>query len=103
MWLALTVALFEARGVMLDEPIQVVDHDPRWSENYRADAAEIGDALARWKPALEHFGSTSVDGVAAKPIIDILVGLEQWPMAADVLEALQSLGYEYLGDAGAAL
>jgi GrpB-like predicted nucleotidyltransferase (UPF0157 family) len=85
---------------MLDEPIQIVDHDPRWIEEYRADAAEIEIALVPWNPMVEHFGSTSVPGLAAKPIIDILVGLEQWPLAEGVANALQSLGYEYLGEAG---
>lgn len=84
----------------LDEPIQIVDHDPRWSEDYRSDALEIETALAVWSPALEHFGSTSVSGLAAKPIIDILVGLEQWPMVEGVPKALLALGYEYLGEAG---
>ena len=85
---------------MLDEPIQVVDHDPQWSEDYRSDASELAAALAAWNPAIEHFGSTSVPGLAAKPIIDILVGFEQWPMLEAVSAALQSLGYEYLGEAG---
>lgn len=84
----------------LDEPIQIVDHDPRWFEDYRSDAAEIDIALAPWSPMLEHFGSTSVPGLAAKPIIDILVGLRQWPMVEGVANALRSLGYEYLGEAG---
>ena len=84
----------------LDEPIQIVDHDPRWSEEYRSDAAEIEIALTAWRPMLEHFGSTSVPGLAAKPTIDILVGLEQWPMVEGVQNALRSIGYEYLGEAG---
>ena len=84
----------------LDEPIQIVDHDPRWSEDYRSDASELEVALAAWSPALEHFGSTSIPGLAAKPIIDILVGLEQWPMVEGVPNALRALGYEYLGEAG---
>jgi GrpB-like predicted nucleotidyltransferase (UPF0157 family) len=86
--------------VTLDEPIQIVDHDPRWFEEYRLDAAEIEIALAPWSPMLEHFGSTSIPGLAAKPIIDILVGLEQWPMVEGVPNALEPLGYEYLGEAG---
>ena len=84
----------------LDEPIRIVDHDPRWFEDYRSDAAEIAIALAPWSPMLEHFGSTSVPGLAAKPVIDVLVGLEQWPMVEGVPNALQSLGYEHLGEAG---
>lgn len=84
----------------LDEPIQIVDHDPWWLEQYRLDAAKIEIALAPWSPMVEHFGSTSVPGLAAKPIIDILVGLEQWPMVEGVANALQSLGYEYLEEAG---
>lgn len=84
----------------LDEPIQIVNHDPRWFEEYRLDAAELEIALVPWSPMLEHFGSTSVPGLAAKPIIDILVGLEKWPIVEGFSNALRSLGYEYLGKAG---
>jgi GrpB-like predicted nucleotidyltransferase (UPF0157 family) len=86
----------------LDEAIEVVDYDPRWSDRYRSDAAELDVALGARIGGVEHFGSTSVPGMSAKPIIDVLVGLARWPMLDRDREALESLGYEYLGEAGVA-
>ena len=50
--------------------------------------------------SIDHFGSTSVPGLVAKPIIDILVGVQRIPMSAAKIRALESLGYEYVGEAG---
>jgi GrpB-like predicted nucleotidyltransferase (UPF0157 family) len=87
-------------SIAVDEAIQVVEYDPQWPEYYRSDATELQTALRSRVRGIEHFGSTSVPGLAAKPIIDILVGPVQWPIASKDRETLESLGYEYLGEAG---
>jgi len=84
----------------VDEPVEFADYDPRWPGWFQADAAEITRALGARLRGLEHFGSTSVPGLAAKPIIDILVAPVAWPLDAQDREALEGLGYEYLGEAG---
>ena len=53
------------------EPIVIVDHDPQWSAQFTAIAAGIHDVLGSRVLRLEHVGSTSVPGLAAKPVIDI--------------------------------
>jgi GrpB-like predicted nucleotidyltransferase (UPF0157 family) len=53
--------------------IEIVDYDPLWPEKFLAHADAIAEALGDPAPRLEHIGSTSVPGLAAKPIIDILV------------------------------
>src|SRR4051794_21604703 len=50
--------------------------------------------------ALEHFGSTSVPGCDGKPIIDVLVGLCEWPPPENVVQDLETMGYLNLGEAG---
>lgn len=84
----------------VDEPIELVAHDPRWTELFEHDAREIRDALAERVLGIEHFGSTAVDGLLAKPIIDVLVAPVKWPLTHRDEAALQSLGYELLGEAG---
>lgn len=86
----------------LDEAVEIVDYDPRWPERYRSCAAEVMSSLAARVAGIEHFGSTAVPGMSAKPVIDVLVGLAGWPMSSGDREALQALGYEYLGEAGVA-
>jgi GrpB-like predicted nucleotidyltransferase (UPF0157 family) len=83
----------------IDEPIRVVDYEPRWADWYAADAEELSRALGTRLRELQHFGSTAVPGTAAKPIIDILVAPVDWPLAATDRSTLERLGYEYLGEA----
>ena len=80
--------------------IRVVDWSPQWAEQFEAVAAVLRDALAGIGSAsVEHVGSTSVPGLAAKPILDIDVVVD----AADVpaaVTALESVGYVHRGDLG---
>ncbi|WP_437571683.1 GrpB family protein [Sorangium sp. So ce542] len=86
----------------IDEPIKVVEYDPSWPISYTADADELSNALGARIREVQHFGSTSVPGMAAKRIIDILVAPLEWPLAAHDRRALEALGYQYLGEAGVA-
>ena len=80
----------------MDE-IVLVDYDPRWPEMFSQEAETLRRILA---PSLllrvEHFGSTSVPGLMAKPIIDILAGVSSLEAARrDAVPALEELGYSY--------
>jgi GrpB-like predicted nucleotidyltransferase (UPF0157 family) len=59
--------------VALNGPVTLVDYDPAWPTRYEALAARIRHALGGRVVALHHAGSTSVPGLAAKPIIDMLL------------------------------
>ena len=54
----------------MDE-VEIVDYDPRWLELFAAEAARLRPAFGLSLVAMEHIGSTSVPGLAAKPVIDI--------------------------------
>jgi GrpB-like predicted nucleotidyltransferase (UPF0157 family) len=51
--------------------IVMAEHDPRWADRYEAERARIVDALGDRVLRIDHVGSTSVPGLAAKPVIDI--------------------------------
>jgi len=53
--------------------IDVVDYNPAWPGQYEVLAARVRDALGATALRIEHIGSTSVPGLAAKPIIDMLI------------------------------
>ena len=76
------------------EPLHVGlrDADPRWAEDYLRHRRRILDAV----PAVdvEHIGSTSVPGLAAKPIIDIVVAVPDITAEEDYLDGLLAAGYE---------
>jgi GrpB-like predicted nucleotidyltransferase (UPF0157 family) len=84
----------------IDEPIELATYDPRWPVWYEDDAAEIRRALGERLRTIEHFGSTAVVELVAKPIIDVLVAPIDWPLARQDRRAIEALGYEYLGEAG---
>lgn len=55
--------------------IPLFDYDPSWPAQYEAEAAKIRRALGERAIVLEHVGSTSIPGMSAKPVIDILLAV----------------------------
>lgn len=80
--------------------VEVVPHDGRWTASYRTEAAAIRTALDDYVLGIEHFGSTAVPGLIAKPIVDILVGAREGDEPHPAIDGLDGLGYEYLGEDG---
>lgn len=61
-------------SVGLDQDkVALVDHDPAWREFYREEAAFLKELLGGEVLSIDHIGSTSVPGIKAKPVIDLLV------------------------------
>ena len=73
--------------------IVIVDYNPAWPALFQAHAERIQAALGPRALAIEHIGSTSVPGLAAKPIIDILVVVKDSSDEASYLPALVAAGY----------
>ncbi|MBA3670712.1 MAG: GrpB family protein [Gemmatimonadaceae bacterium] len=80
--------------------VRLANYDPRWPALFRAEAERILEALGPLARAVEHYGSTSVPGLAAKPILDILVGTDQFGDPGPFTARLEPLGYEYAHWAG---
>lgn len=83
-------------------PVIVVNYDPEWPRLFARLRVPIADALATIAAAVEHVGSTSVPGLAAKPVIDIDVLLAANDAMPDAIVRLAALGYEHEGDLGIA-
>ena len=80
--------------------IEVVDWSPEWGDQFEDVAAVLREALRDVASAeVEHVGSTSVPGLAAKPVLDIDVVVDPADVPAAV-RALESVGYEHRGDLG---
>jgi GrpB-like predicted nucleotidyltransferase (UPF0157 family) len=77
----------EKRAILID------DYDPLWPEKFQRHAAIVSQALGRKALGIEHVGSTSVAGLAAKPIIDIDVLVEDSSNEGAYLPALLAAGY----------
>lgn len=72
----------------------LADYDPEWPETYAEQERRIRAALGPAAVLIEHIGSTSVPGLAAKPIIDVLVTVEDITAEEDYLDQLLDVGYE---------
>ena len=73
--------------------IVIVDYDAHWPEKFKEQARIVERALGKNALAIEHVGSTSVPNLAAKPIIDILVVVEDSALEGSYLPALAEAGY----------
>jgi GrpB-like predicted nucleotidyltransferase (UPF0157 family) len=73
--------------------IILVDYDPTWPAKYKQCARAIQKALGPTLLRLEHIGSTSVPGLAAKPIIDILAVVPNSSDESSYVPALEAVGY----------
>jgi GrpB-like predicted nucleotidyltransferase (UPF0157 family) len=80
-------------GGMETRAIEIHDYDPGWPERYRQHAAIIAEALGEAAIRIEHIGSTAVPGLAAKPIVDILLVVHDSADEASYLPRLEQAGY----------
>lgn len=76
--------------------IVVEPHNPDWSYQFTIESKKILDCLGDVNPIINHIGSTSVIGLSAKPIIDIMLGLPQLEELYKIVPLMQSLSYSYV-------
>ena len=77
---------------------EIVDADPSWPARFEREATRIRDALGEVAVRVDHVGSTSVPGLAAKPIIDIQASVSSMVPRHAYVEPLSSLGYRWVLD-----
>ncbi|TVT62144.1 GrpB family protein [Amycolatopsis rhizosphaerae] len=74
--------------------IVLADYDPAWPARFEARAAELLAILGERARLVEHIGSTSVPGLIAKPIVDIVVGIDDPDDEGAYLPDLEAAGYD---------
>ena len=74
--------------------VRIVPYDPDWPAEFEAEKARLVPVLAPWLAGeIQHVGSTSVPGLAAKPVIDILAEVRSLEESRAAIEPLQALSY----------
>src|SRR5919204_1918826 len=73
--------------------VVIADPDPGWTERFKRERARIREALGDVARRIEHIGSTAVPGLAAKPIVDVLVTLEDVEDEPAFVPQLERAGY----------
>ena len=84
----------------MSQHITVIEYSPLWKNKYKEESLLIRNILADNCIAIYHIGSTSVEGLAAKPIIDIIAVVRSLEIVDTVAEKFSDIGYEYLGEFG---
>ena len=84
----------------MPQHITVVNYDPEWPSKYVRERDYITEILKDNCIAVYHIGSTSVPGLAAKPIIDIMAVVRSLEEVDTVADKFAEIGYEYLGEFG---
>jgi GrpB-like predicted nucleotidyltransferase (UPF0157 family) len=82
--------------------VKVVKHDPNWAQKYEIESKAIQELIGPIINKLHHIGSTSVPGLMAKPIIDILLDVSDLVALDHQSYKLEKLGYEGMGEMGIA-
>jgi GrpB-like predicted nucleotidyltransferase (UPF0157 family) len=81
-------------------PVQVVDYDPDWPRIFRSLTDRIWPAVRDLAVGIEHVGSTSVPGMAGKPVIDLDVVAASRSDVPSIVGRLETLGYQHRGNLG---
>jgi GrpB-like predicted nucleotidyltransferase (UPF0157 family) len=79
-----------------DASVEIAAYDPAWPSRFAQEGTLLLRELAPWLTgAIEHIGSTAVPGLAAKPVIDIMAGVESLSASRDAIAAAERCGYLY--------
>lgn len=75
--------------------IELSEYNPKWADIFLKEKKLLEEILP-FNSKIEHIGSTSIQGLCAKPIIDILCGLDNFSIAEDLINKIVALNYEYI-------
>ena len=85
---------------MITRKVVVLPYDVAWQSAFEKIKGEIEEAIGDLVLGIEHIGSTSVEGLSAKPCIDIDVIIKDYSTFAAVVDGLNAIGYIHEGDLG---
>lgn len=85
---------------MKSKKVVVLPYDPKWKNDFEKIKRELENAIGGLTVSIEHVGSTSVEGLSAKPIIDIDVVIGDYSVFDSIVRRLGAIGYFHAGDLG---
>lgn len=85
---------------MRTRKVNVLSYDNSWQSDFEEIKTEIENVVGDFIIGIEHVGSTSVEGMSAKPCIDLDVIIEDYSVFDTVVSKLESIGYIHEGDLG---
>lgn len=85
------------------DAVVIADADPHWASRFEEVSDEIRAIVQTKLLGLEHIGSTAVPGLAAKPVVDVLIGVATMSDVIDVARSFEERGWELPRDINATL
>ncbi|HEX8289676.1 MAG TPA: GrpB family protein [Pyrinomonadaceae bacterium] len=80
--------------------VKLAEYNSDWQRIYAAEAKVLRGLICEYIADVQHIGSTSVEGLIAKPVIDIVIGAKKLGNVSFCISPLESIGYEYKGENG---
>jgi len=77
--------------------IELSEYSTRWPEDFETEKRCLFSAIGKGH-SIEHMGSTAIEGLVAKPVIDILIGINHFSKSEVLIAKIVSLGYDYIAD-----
>jgi GrpB-like predicted nucleotidyltransferase (UPF0157 family) len=90
---------FRSYSGVVPDPIVIVDYDPQWQAEFERIRERVARAIGEVAVSIEHVGSTAVPGLAAKPVIDLVVVVRPGEVGV-AIDRLAAIGYVHQGDLG---
>ena len=78
--------------------ITIEPYSPEWKTAFKKESSLLLRTIGEPNIVIEHIGSTSVEGLGAKPVIDIMIGLKDFRTANNHIKAIENLGYRYISE-----
>lgn len=80
----------------MDKEITIEDYNSNWPKQFEKEKVKLKEILADKVISIEHIGSTSVEGLGAKSILDIAIGVNNLEVVSEFIEPLKQIGYEFV-------
>lgn len=84
----------------MSNKVIIEEYNPEWKDKFEEIKAMLIPIIGDLSISIEHVGSTSIEGLSAKPIIDIDVVMESYSVFPEIKERLENVGYKHEGNLG---
>jgi GrpB-like predicted nucleotidyltransferase (UPF0157 family) len=85
---------------LVKDTVRVVPYTPEWARLFEEEKSRLLAVIGPYVLDIQHVGSTSIPGMAAKPILDIAIAVRNFEEARVCIAPIEQLGYEYRGEFG---
>lgn len=80
----------------MEKPVYIEEYTLDWVKQFQEEREILKGIMGEKVIAIEHVGSTSVEGLGAKPILDIAIGVSDLAVVNEFIEPLEQIGYEFV-------